>query len=81
VIPWLSIPPSKDYISKSFENLTKQNIELPRPCSNPANLLALLKNRHPSLETHGLNLSSSLIDLLSLLLGDTLDVKHLFLGT
>jgi hypothetical protein len=60
--------------------LTKKGIELPRSCGDALNLLALLHDCHARLEAHSFNLGSCLIDLLSLLLSDTLDVEHVFLG-
>ena len=60
--------------------LTEKGIELPRSCGDALNLLALLHDCHARLEAHSFNLGSCLIDLLSLLLSDTLDVEHIFLG-
>ena len=50
------------------------------PSGDPLDLLAFLHDSHSGLEAHGLDLGCSLIDLLGLLLSDTLNVEHLLLG-
>lgn len=52
-----------------------------RTGGDASDLLSLLENSHACLKTHGLYLGGSLVDLLGLLLCDTLDVEHLLLGT
>ena len=66
--------------SLAFDTSLEKHIKLPRPSGDSSDLFALLQDRHAALETHSLNLGRSLIDLLSLLICNALDVKHLLLG-
>lgn len=64
-----------------FSRLTEKKVKLRRSSGNPPDFLALLHDGETRLEAHTLNFASCLINLFGLLLGDTLDVEHLLLGT
>ena len=59
---------------------TQKSVEHARASGDLLDLLPLLKDLHPRLVTHGLNLVGRLIDLLAFLLRHPLDVVHLLLG-
>ena len=60
--------------------LTEEGVKLSGASSNALNLLAFLHDGHARLEAHRLDFGCGLVYLLSLLLGDALDVEHLLLG-